>query len=269
MDEALTVRYDRQMRVGVYVDGYNLYYGGKSFCDPTDSWKWFSPRALAENALNQQLAYAVSNGLDLIASAWEDAVIERVVYCTARISGVQSPSAASDQAIYLTALERSDAVDHIEYGNYVTRLKYAPLAVRGPGGGGAPVVKQAAWPVMVQDSQRQRVEGASFLVSHLHTEEKGSDVNVATHLLVDVFSDEVDAAIVISNDSDLGYPVSVARGKVPVGVINPRNGATAGKLRPPGEVGSTHHWGRKLRRESYLAAQLPEEVEGIARPSSW
>ena len=34
-------------------------------------------------------------------------------------------------------------------------------------------------------------------------EEKGSDVNVATHLLADVFTGEVEAAMVISNDSDL------------------------------------------------------------------
>ena len=38
-------------------------------------------------------------------------------------------------------------------------------------------------------------------------EEKGSDVNVATHLLVDVLTGAIDAAIVISNDSDLALPI--------------------------------------------------------------
>jgi len=41
------------------------------------------------------------------------------------------------------------------------------------------------------------------------TEEKGSDVNVATHLLLDALAQPpaMDAAIVISNDSDLELPV--------------------------------------------------------------
>jgi hypothetical protein len=58
---------------------------------------------------------------------------------------------------------------------------------------------------------------ATFMVSH--REEKGSDVNVASHLLVDVLTDVVDAAIVISNDSDLDFPVSYARTRVPVGLL--------------------------------------------------
>jgi hypothetical protein len=36
-------------------------------------------------------------------------------------------------------------------------------------------------------------------------EEKGSDVNVAAHLLVDVLAGGFDAAVVISNDSDLRW----------------------------------------------------------------
>ncbi len=35
------------------------------------------------------------------------------------------------------------------------------------------------------------------------TEEKGSDVNLASYLLLDAFRKESEAAVVISNDSDL------------------------------------------------------------------
>jgi hypothetical protein len=55
------------------------------------------------------------------------------------------------------------------------------------------------------------------------TEEKGSDVNLASHLLVDGFQNRYQQAAVISNDSDLGWPVRYARetlGK-PVVVLNP------------------------------------------------
>ena len=54
---------------------------------------------------------------------------------------------------------------------------------------------------------------------------------MASHLLVDVLSGDVDAAIVVSNDSDLKFPVRYARTRVPVGVINPSDDYTAGELR--------------------------------------
>jgi len=43
------------------------------------------------------------------------------------------------------------------------------------------------------------------------TEEKGSDVNLATHLLLDGFQDRYAAAIVITGDSDLVTPIKMAR----------------------------------------------------------
>ena len=56
--------------------------------------------------------------------------------------------------------------------------------------------------LMVQDSTGVDVPSARFMASVARREEEGSDVNVATHLLVDVFGGAVDAAVVISNDSE-------------------------------------------------------------------
>lgn len=64
---------------------------------------------------------------------------------------------------------------------------------------------------MVQDGAEQDVPDARFMASVARREEKGSDVNVASHLLIDVLTERVDAAVVISNDSDLAYPVAYAR----------------------------------------------------------
>jgi hypothetical protein len=50
---------------------------------------------------------------------------------------------------------------------------------------------------------------AIFMVSVADREEKGSDVNVATHLLTDVCEQKIDAAVVISNDSDLALPITI------------------------------------------------------------
>lgn len=56
------------------------------------------------------------------------------------------------------------------------------------------------------------------------TEEKGSDVNLGAHLLMDGFLDRYDAAIVITGDSDLVTPIQMAclELKKPVGVLNPQ-----------------------------------------------
>ena len=53
-------------------------------------------------------------------------------------------------------------------------------------------------------------------------------MNVATHLLADVFRGEVEAAIVVSNDSDLALPLTIARTLVPVGTVNPGTNPLAG-----------------------------------------
>lgn len=57
----------------------------------------------------------------------------------------------------------------------------------------------------------------------IKTEEKGSDVNLATHLLHDAYKKEYETAVVISNDSDLVEPIRIVRHelKLDVGILNP------------------------------------------------
>ena len=85
------------MRVGVYIDGFNLYYGGRGLCGKgTVGWRWLDVRALA--------ARLVANN-----STWTGATIERVVYCTAVISGADNPVGNREQDAYLRALRRSNS----------------------------------------------------------------------------------------------------------------------------------------------------------------
>ncbi len=119
------------------------------------------------------------------------------------------PSGQADKDVYLKALMAAGSVDHIEYGTYVARVKMAPLATKDPHG--RPQLVSPAWPVMIQDGGGAPVTGAVFMVSYANREEKGSDVNVAAHLLLDVLGGAVDGALVISNDSDLRFPVDQAR----------------------------------------------------------
>jgi uncharacterized LabA/DUF88 family protein len=243
------------MRVGVYIDGYNLYYGGRANCGrSTAGWRWLDLRALAT---------------DLVAAqrAWSGASIEQIVYCTARIDGKTNPSAFQDQDVYLKAIAKSHSVDHIEYGNYVARIKRSVLAVNGADG--RPEVVTSEWPVMVQNSASAPVKDARYMVSYLHTEEKGSDVNVASHLLLDVLGHKVDAAVVISNDSDLKLPIQIARDRVPVGLVNPRGGLIAGALRADKTTGVGNHWFRTLGPTDFTSHQMSDPIAGYTRPPGW
>jgi hypothetical protein len=193
--------------------------------------------------------------------------VERVVYCTARIDGASNPSGQADQDVYLKALIAAGSVDHIEYGTYVSRVKTAPLAVRDEHG--RPRLVGPAWPVMIQDGRGGAVSDAVFMVSFANREEKGSDVNVAAHLLLDVLAGSVDAALVISNDSDLRFPVQQARQHVPVGLINPSRNYLAGDLRGDPAGGAGRHWWARLSAADLRNHQRPEPVGAYRRPAGW
>lgn len=57
----------------------------------------------------------------------------------------------------------------------------------------------------------------------IKTEEKGSDVNIATHLLNDAYHNRYDMAVVVSNDSDLIEPIKIVISELKkgVGIVNP------------------------------------------------
>ncbi|WP_202864786.1 PIN domain-containing protein [Rothia uropygioeca] len=89
---------------------------------------------------------------------------------------------------------------------------------------------------------------ARFMASVARREGKGSDVNVASHLLIDILTGTIDAAVVISNDSDLAYPVTFARDRVPIGLVNPTKGYRAGKIAGEHTDGVGDHWWYQMTR---------------------
>ena len=244
------------MRVGVYVDGYNLYYGGRAVCGRSQpGWRWLDIRGLVTDLVAAQ-------------AGWAGAHVERIVYCTARISGATQPGSALDQDVYLKALIAANSVDHIEYGNYITGVKYKPLATKGPNGG-PPIITTPGWPIKVQAPLGTSQPDAIFMASVLHQEEKGTDVNVASHLLMDVLERRVDAVVVVSNDSDLKLPVHTARARVPVGHVNPRTTNFAGDLAGRSTDGVGNHWWRKLQAADYTRHQLADPAGRYTKPAGW
>ena len=90
-----------------------------------------------------------------------------------------NPSAPRDQQVYFSALGTLSTVE-IHYGSFMAKKKWRPL-VSNPG---------------------------QFVEIH-DTEEKGSDVNLAVHLLNDAWADRFDVALVLSQDTDLTEPLRI------------------------------------------------------------
>jgi uncharacterized LabA/DUF88 family protein len=111
--------------------------------------------------------------------------IATVRYFTARVKARPSdPDQPKRQEIYLRALRTLPNLT-IHFGHYLESKVRMRLAAPPPSGPNT--------------------------VEVIKTEEKGSDVNIASHLLLDAFRSRFDVAVVISNDSDLAEPIHLVR----------------------------------------------------------
>lgn len=241
------------------MDGFNLYGGGKEIAGGATGWKWLDIRSMAAS---------------IAADEWpnEPHSIDRVVYCTARVNPTpMDPDLPKRQETFVNALRASGSVDWVEYGLFLDKVKTRPLALRGTGKKRKPVLVTAKPPVLVKDANDRRVTDAVFMVTVADREEKGSDVNVATHLLLDALQTPpaMEAAIVISNDSDLKLPIAEVRRRLPVGIVNPGRGFTAGALQHDPATDVPGQWDRQLTFADFAAHQLPDPSGAFTKPASW
>ena len=216
------------MRVGAYIDGLNLYYGGRHLCGRgTAGWRWLDVARLVERLVARNPLWRA-----------RQAQVHRVAYCTALIAGGEDGEARERQEAYVGALRATDRV-FVEEGTFVTRR-------------------------ITADGDASRVR-TTFKVP----EEKGSDVNVASHLLIDLHTDKIDAAVLITNDSDLRLPAQHTRLHVPLGTVNPRGRPTAQALRGHPADGVGGHWWYSLTANDFRSCQLPEAVGDHQKPAGW
>ncbi|MBI3126605.1 MAG: NYN domain-containing protein [Candidatus Tectomicrobia bacterium] len=98
-------------------------------------------------------------------------------------------------------------------------------------------------------------------------EEKGSDVNLACHLVNDAWKNLFDAAIVISNDTDLAEPIRLAaqERKKRIIIASPNKFGVSPALK---SVATNH---RHLRLTHFRRALFDDPVAGtsIRKPPSW
>ena len=108
----------------------------------------------------------------------------------------------------------------------------------------------------------------SGYVRVVKTEEKGSDVNLATHLLLDGFRNDYELAVVVSNDSDLLLPIQVVKeqfGK-PVGLLNPQRDPSVALIP---HVMFVKNIRKNVLKNSQFPSVLSDRNGKFSKPESW
>ena len=163
------------MKLAVYIDGLNLYYGTLK----KTPYKWLNVESLVKNILPSHCS------------------IVGIKYFTARISPVTGNiNAPLRQSLYLRALKTLKNVE-IEEGHFLTHVARVPAIPKDCTCENLEMIKKKKMNII-------RV---------LKREEKETDVNLASHLLVDAFENKYKGAVIVSNDSDLFTPMQMIKTK--------------------------------------------------------
>ena len=172
--------------------------------------------------------------------------VNRIRYFTALVEERPNDRQAPiDQVAYIRALETIHVLT-VHYGQFRTRRISRPLVT----------------PIL----------GYPRTVEVWNTEEKGTDVNLASYLLMDGVDGDYEQAVVISNDADLALPIGMVRDKLgfPVGIVNPNLDP---KAYTPKELSDAATFVRRLRlntlRSSQFPAQLRDSTGVISKPVGW
>ena len=169
--------------------------------------------------------------------------ILKIKYFTALVTARPGdPDQPNRQQIYLRALRTIPKLEII-YGHFLEHEVMMPVADSPPG-----------------SPRTMRV---------IKTEEKGSDVNIAAHMINDGHKSRYQVAILLSNDSDLVEPVKIVRNelKLPVGVLNPRPASPSHELRKYAT------FVKPIRKGVLAASQFPltltDKTGAFHKPSIW
>ncbi|MCB0229424.1 MAG: NYN domain-containing protein [Anaerolineae bacterium] len=169
--------------------------------------------------------------------------ITRIKYFTARVSArSDDPGKPTRQQIYLRALRTLPNLEII-LGRFLSHEVMMPLA--------------------------QPIPGGSKFAKVIKTEEKGSDVNIAAHLINDGYKKEYQTAVIVTNDSDLLAPITIVRTELglPVGILNPHKNPTSRVL------AQNASFVRQIRQGVLTASQFPDvliDAQGaFHKPPSW
>jgi uncharacterized LabA/DUF88 family protein len=223
----------------VYVDGFNLYYAalkghtGRKWLDLPAFGRRLLPAGAQLDLVRYFTARISARATDPGAPARQDALL-RVF--------ADDPLVAVHEGLFKSGMRRRRLVDPQPTGV----KEGQPAGPRRP-------LAQLGWP--------------TYAWVH-HTEEKGSDVNLAVELLNDCLGGHVDVAVIVSDDTDLARPLELARQRgIDVIVASPR-GLWLRSL-APNQANL-----RRVRMKALTACQLPAVVtlkdgSAVHRPKGW
>ncbi len=178
----------------------------------------------------------------LVSSILSQNQIVEVKYYTARVSGSRDPGEPSRQNAYLRALKTIPGLS-IHYGRFLPKIITRPLV--HPPSHGSPYVEVHS------------------------TEEKGSDVNLASHLIFDGCKGRYEAAVVVSKDSDLAEPIRLVVQELglPVGLICPDGAVPIDLARAASFV--RHIVKTDLANSQFLDPVIDQNGKPIQKPAHW
>ena len=165
-----------------------------------------------------------------------------IKYFTAYVSATpQNPQRPLDQQVYVRALRRMTPCVEVITGQFATHE----------------VNKKLVTPV----------NGKRHALVY-ETTEKGSDVNLAVHLVNDAWLNAYDCAVVISGDSDLAESINLVRKhhkKKAVGVFSPGKRSMSKKLI------YASSFIRAISTTTLAASQFPAHIPGtnLFKPVDW
>lgn len=231
------------LRTRIYVDGYNFYYG----CLKGTPFKWLDLMMLFERHILPSAATGAGpRTSELLPLA--------IKYFTAEIleKAAKAADSVSSQARYHTALRKlyPDRIECIK--GYYSLIESKAKIVDAE--------RPARWPRECQE----------ILVWKL--EEKQSDVSLALQLYHDAVTNQVDQAIVVTNDTDIAPALTMIRRHTPtiVGLVVPTRD---GERIPNTELAELAHWVRThITDDELRASQLPRVIAGkrpTIKPESW
>lgn len=257
----------------VYIDGFKLYYAIRSY-----NHKWLNVKQLADNVLPAPHQ------------------VVSVKYYTARVSGAADPGQPRRQQIYLKALQMVPEIE-IFFGKFLAKTVWRPLmnlpAANRPItiGGSSFTFPAGDYPIdadpAIFNTRREILAVGSYpagygngqpkqtpapnndaIKAQVHwMEEKGSDVNLACHLVNDAWAGKFEAAAVISNDTDLAEPIRIVTQELNKPII----------LICPSKFGASPHLQkfassvRHIHFNHVRSSQFPSPIPGttIEKPDSW
>jgi len=215
-----------------YLDGFNFYYGVYFNNPRTQSLKWIDYVKFCELLLPK---YNVT----------------KVKFFTTKIMSLGDPNRPVRQQSFWRGLQavNGSRIEIVE-GSFRTDPKRMPIA-RFP-------------------NDKPRNIAIEQKIWAMKTEEKGSDVNLAAHLVYDACNNAFDTAMVVSNDSDLAEALKIVMqlSKKNIILVNP---FSIRKRRPVAALRNLNPVIKQVRIGLLRSSQLPDPIPetNIHKPQEW